>query len=323
MKSRSIVPGIVLITLGVIFLGEKLDWFHLDLGNLARFWPILLILAGVNIILRRSNSSAAVVTTVLLAVAIPLAVISAFRSNREKVEVHVDDDEDDFEWHSDDSDNDTASSGTTPRTDRFAEPMAPDIQQARLKFGGGAGTFTIGAPSDSLVVADTRMTVSSYSMSVSRDDEDHTAEVNLELNDDKFKIRNGKIENRVNLKLNAQPAWEFDLGFGAGKADLDLSAYAVRRLELDAGAAEIDLKLGDRAAESLIDIESGVASVTIRVPKTVGCQIEMQGAMNSQKFVGFTEVSNNRFQSPDYDKAAKKVTIKYEGGMSSVKVERY
>lgn len=329
MQSRGLFPGIALITLGVIILGEKLDWFHLDWGFFARFWPLLLVLAGINLILRRQNSSAAIFTTVLLAVAVPLAVISAFRGNDWDGDRW--DNHDRFEWRSDEgesdeedmnSDSDTDSE-VRVRSDNFSEPMSSDIREASLKFEGGAGSFNIGVPTDSLIQASTRVNVTSYSMTVNRELETGKADISLELEDDKINIKDGKLENRVDLKLNAAPAWNFDLDFGAGQADLDLSAYAVKSLKMDTGAADIDLKLGDKAAATDIDIESGVASITVKVPQTVGCQIESKGALNVSKFVGFNEISSGIYQSPGYAQATKKITIRYEGGVSRFRVERY
>ena len=313
MNTRNLFPGVALITLGVLFLGEKLGWFHLDVTDFARFWPLLLILAGINLVLRRTPGGAAALTTVLLAVAVPLAVISAFRTDdRQGAEV--------YEGQTDETDDERP---TPLRRDRFAEPMDSSVREATFQFDGGAGTFVIAAAADSLVEASTRTTVGGYSMSVNRTPETHAAEVSLQLNDNGLHIRGGKLENRVEVNLNPAPLWNFDLDFGAGRADLDLTAYAVRTLTLDAGAADVEVKLGDRAAESWVEIESGVASVTLNVPKTVGCQIELDGALNDSNLEGFSEVGRNLFRTPDYDRAAKKLTIRYEGGLSRVKVKRY
>lgn len=321
MQTRGIFPAVLLITVGVIFLGENYGWFHLDWSLFSRFWPLLLVLAGINIILRRRQSSAAIVTTILLAIAVPLAIVSAMQSNNGNFRIGVHDND---RWNDEEEeeDEDFDSGESKVQTNHFAEPMDSLIRQATLKFEGGAGLFTIGNASDSLVEANSQVTVSNYSMSVEKND-DNVAVVSMRLNDDQINLKRGKLRNRVDLKLNDRPFWDFDLEFGAGQADLDLSSYAVRALNLETGAAKIDLKLGDKAAESDIKISSGVAALTIRVPKTVGCQIETDGALNVKNFEGFNEVSDGIYQNAGYTQSSKKITIRYEGGISKIKVEQY
>ncbi|WP_234733595.1 LiaF transmembrane domain-containing protein [Tellurirhabdus bombi] len=319
MQTRGIFPAVLLITVGVIFLGENYGWFHLDWSIFSRFWPLLLVLAGVNIILRRRQSSAAVVTTILLAIAVPLAIVSAMRSNNGDFQVGIHDND---RWNDSEEEDEEEAEESKVQINHFAEPMDSTIRQATLKFEGGAGFFTIGTASDSLVEANSQVTVTNYSMSVEKND-NNAAVVSMRLNDDQVNLKRGKLKNRVDLKLNDKPFWDFDLDFGAGQADLDLSSYAVRSLDLETGAAKIDLKLGDKAAESDIKISSGVAALTIRVPRTVGCQIEADGALNVKNFEGFNEVSDGIYQSSGYTQSTKKITIRYESGISKIRVERY
>ncbi|GAB3270629.1 hypothetical protein GCM10027347_41430 [Larkinella harenae] len=315
--------GIALITLGVIFMGQNYNWFDIDWGFFSRFWPVLIILAGLNLIFARRNSGAALVTTVLLAVSVPLAIVGAFSGrywNHDRYEYSQDDDSDEEERRDDDDEDNHRSK---VHTSHIAEPMDSVIQQARLKFESGAGRFYIGSPTDSLIQADTRMSVSKYSMSVSRDDEGRSADIELKLDDEEIKLKSGELVNLVDLRLNPKPSWDFDFGIGAGKAAFDLSAYAVRSVKLGAGAADIELKLGDRASQSDIKIESGVTSVTVKIPKTVGCQVETQGALTVKKLDGFDQIGGGVYQTPAYGSSTKKITIRYEGGVSRFAVERY
>jgi len=327
MTTRGLFWGIFLITLGVVFLGRNYGWFDFDWSFLSQFWPLLIILAGLNMIFSRRNRSAAIVTTVLLAVTVPLALVSAFGSNRwngDRFEYRYDRDEDNEESMEDDDDDDRDDAEAVKvRSNHIAEPMDASIEQASLKFESGAGRFLIGEPSDSLIEANTRLSVSNYSMSVNRDETTRAADIDLKLDDDHINLRSGELVNRVNLNLNPRPVWSFSFGIGAGQADFDLSAYNVKSLELNAGAADIDLKLGDKAPDSNVRIEAGVASVTVKVPRTVACQVETEGAMNSQKLDGFTEIGGGVYQTPDYGTATKKLTIHYQGGMSKFNVERY
>lgn len=51
---RSLIPALVLITLGSLFLLDNLGFSTFDVGHLiGTWWPLLLILAGANLLLRR------------------------------------------------------------------------------------------------------------------------------------------------------------------------------------------------------------------------------------------------------------------------------
>ncbi len=53
MNKRNLVPAIILIGLGVLFLAQNLGWTDLGLGRLlATWWPAILIAVGVSLLFR-------------------------------------------------------------------------------------------------------------------------------------------------------------------------------------------------------------------------------------------------------------------------------
>ncbi|GAB3774155.1 hypothetical protein GCM10028818_16600 [Spirosoma horti] len=340
--------GIFLLTLGVLFLARRAGVLDVDWHSLVNLWPVLLILAGVNVILERRGNPAAFITTVMLAVAVPTTLFGFLSHNRDRDEFNMrwnhDDDDDDSNNESDDDDDDdngTAdrdneddyrserdhrdSETTETHTNTFSESMEGDTREAVLKLSGGAGRFFISEPTSELIKADTKQTVGTYSMSVDRDATTHIPTIELKPTEEKQNIdlKDGKFENRVDVHLNATPIWTMDVALGAGQGDLDLSAYAVRSLKLGVGAADLDLKLGAKADQSDIKLDVGAASVTVRIPKEVGCQVKKDGALNLEQLDDFTDVGGGEFVSPGYDTAKKKMTIRFNGGISRFKVVRY
>lgn len=331
--------GIFLLTFGVLFLARRAGWLDVNWHSLVDLWPVLLILAGVNLILERRGNPAAFVTTVMLAVAVPTTLFGFFAHDRDHDGFGIhwnqdDDNNDDANESSRDDDDDNESDyrsereqrkSTTVQTNTFTESMEADTREAVFKMAGGAGRFVISDPTSELIKADTRQNIGSYSMSVDRDAVTHIPTIELKPKDDNqdFNLKDGKFENRVDVHLNQNPAWTMDIALGAGQGDLDLSAYAVKNLKLAAGAADLDLKLGSKADMSDVKLEVGAASVTVHVPKEVGCRIKKDGALNIEHLDEFTEVGGGEFESPGYDAAKKKMLIRFDGGISSFKVVRY
>jgi len=160
-------------------------------------------------------------------------------------------------------------------------------------------------------------------MEVDRDPTTRNPTIVLAPNEGNIKLKNGELKNRVDVKLNPNPVWNINIDMGAGEGDFDLTPFSVKTVSINAGAADIELKLGDKAAQTDVKVSSGVASVSIKVPESVGCRIEKDGALNINELDDFENVGGGVYLSPDYDKATKKITIKFDGGMSRFKVKRY
>jgi hypothetical protein len=332
--------GIFLLTFGMLFLARRVGWLDVNWHSLVNLWPVLLILAGVNLILERRGNPAAFITTVMLAVAVPTTLFGFFTHDRDHDGFGIhwnnhDDDDDDDDNNRNDNDNDdneddyhserdNRDAGKI-QTNTFTEAMDADTREAVLKLAGGAGRFIISDPTTELIKADTKQNIGSYSMSVDRDETTHIPIIELKPTDENqhIDLKDGKFENRVDVHLNDKPVWSMDIALGAGQGDLDLSAYTVKDLKLAVGAADLDLKLGAKADVSDVKLDVGAASVTVHVPKEVGCRIKKDGALNIERLDDFTDVGGGEFESPGYSTAKKKMTIRFDGGISSFKVVRY
>jgi Domain of unknown function (DUF5668) len=334
MNNRNIFWGVLLVIVGFLFLADNLNWVNFDitLRAIARFWPLLFILAGVSALVSQRRTA---ITPIMIAIAIPLAL---FHFVDDKVHRFGDnignnwnfDDDDDDDNKSNDNENNTYSNSDAIKQD-YTVDNADDVKEATLNLKGGAAKFDLGQADTKLFVANTELEYGNYSLT--EDKKDGVKVIDFEMkgkkngNDKDFNFHFGNgsdnnNRNKVHLKLNPKVAWNFDMGIGAGDLEFDLSEFVVKSLNLETGAAAIDLKLGDKADKTDVTVKSGVASVEIQVPTGVGCQIKSEGALSSTDFEGFSKV-NGVYQTPDFDKATKKIIIKAESGLSSLKVSRY
>jgi hypothetical protein len=329
MNSKSLFTGGVLILLGILFLGKEWGWFHINWHEISRLWPLLLIYLGLVALLGKTSNSATVITIVLLCIAIPTVLV---RSCQEKVGtafdkngIHIDmdddddsDDDNDDDNDSDDNDGDTSFKGSEQKLN---SPMNAAIKSATFNFSGGAAEFEISGTSKDLVEAEAKLDFGNISLKKTGDSTNPDLDFALRGKKNNINIGDDN-DNKINLKLNASVLWDMKFEFGAGKADFDLSEYKVKNLSIKTGLTETDVKLGDKVDNLDVKIESGLTSIEFQVPESVGCRIDIDGGLNEKDFDGFIQ-KNGHWETPNFDKATKKINLNFNGGLQSLKVRRY
>jgi hypothetical protein len=328
MNSKSLFTGGILILLGILFLGKEWGWFNINWHEISRLWPLLLIYLGLIALLGKSNSSATVITIVLLCIAIPTVLVRSCQErvgtafNKNGIHIDMDDDDDNGDNNNsdnDDNDDDTSFKGSNQKLN---SPMSADIKSASFNFSGGAAEFEISGTSTDLVEADANLTFGNISLKKTGDSTNPTIDFALRGKTNKINLGDDDNDNKINLKLNPSVLWDMKFEFGAGKADFDLSEYKVKNLSIKTGLTETDVKLGDKVDNLDVKIESGLTDIEFKVPESVGCRIDIDGGLNDKDFDGFVQ-KNGHWETPNYDKSTKKITLKFEGGLQSLKVRRY
>jgi hypothetical protein len=69
-----------------------------------------------------------------------------------------------------------------------------------------------------------------------------------------------------------------------------------------------------------VKVESGAASVRLRVPDGVAARIHTSMAIGSNDISPRFPRNGSEYVSPDYDTAANKIDIRFEGGVGSLAV---
>lgn len=345
--NKNIIPGAILVGIGLLFLAGNFDWFDFNWHAIGRLWPVLLILLGVNKVFGKGSSLATTVTIVLLAVTVPLTLlrgvsdrwhnkIDYFDNDNDNDSSHDDgdsDDNSDDDNNSDDNDNDDNSNDSNiEKKQSFSEPLDVAVKTATLHLTGGAAKFEVNGGSSQLIDASAAIKGNFPEFVLNKVINGANADVEIQpkngKNGNNFDFGDDddndiSMKNNLKVNLNNNTEWTLDVEFGAGKADLDLSELNIKKLSLKSGVASSEIKLGGRAILSEVKVESGVASVEISVPESAGCRIDTKNeALNVKDFDGFVK-NGSIYQTPNYDKATKKININFESGMSKLKVTRY
>jgi hypothetical protein len=290
----SLTWPIILIAVGVLFLLSNLGVLEIDFWNLWRLWPVLLILAGLEIILgRRSmigNIIVLVATLAIIGGVVLLLIVSP--------EVLG-----------------TSSSGGVERID---EPL-DGAERAELQVDFAAGQLDIDRLTDSssLVVGDLELaTRNKPTWEIRRSGSQASMTLGYRQSD---WIQNWQKGDEWTLELSPRVGWSLDVNMGAGDARLDLSGLEIRDLSVEAGAGRSTITLpeeGDFTAK----VSGGVGQVIIEIPDGMAARLQVdQGIGNVNVDSRFTREGNS-YVTDDWKSGGDRVDLEIEVGVGQVTV---
>lgn len=301
MKSGQLFWGLFLLTIGALFLMTKYDVIYSDFGFVWDLWPLIFILWGAIVIFK--NSLVRPVISALFGIFLAVMLFGIFTNIFSG-----------FGFSYNFSDKESFS-------ESFLEEYNDSIGYADFHLNSGAGTFVLGRTSEKLIEGEAYGTFAEYDFI--SDIQDSSAYIEFSLHKRHFNFFDGKLKNQLDIALSENPIWNFNLDFGAAKGRFDLSPFKVRNVDINTGASNVKLKLGDRMDSTDVDIEMGAASLRIEIPENSGCQIRGEMVLMSRSLPGFNKIGKGYYETADFENAAKKIFIRIDGGVASLKVSRY
>ena len=308
MKTDRIMWGIVLLFIGGVLLLENFNIIEFYWGRVWRFWPIFLIIGGVNILFTKNKSQiAGIISIAILVITLGILFYKGQQPRQQKVTISS---------HTEESDDSDA-----PRDVTYSHPYTDSASvKTILNISGGGTSFDLKGATDSLIIADVQRKLGNFSLETNKTDSITSVSFKMK---GKSKWNMGEGGNDVDLKLNANPIWEVHMNMGAGEVDFDLSGFKVREFNFDGGAAALNIKFGDLLPITDVNVKTGVADVKINVPATSGCRIKTKTGLSSKDFTGFTKLEEGLYESPNYKTSVKKIFINLDGGLSNFEVKRF
>lgn len=310
MNSRKFIWGSFLILIGLLLIVHNFNLLPLTInwGRVASLWPLLLIMLGLNSLAKNTtlnpwifNGAAAIVISIFV---------------YQIVEIGEGGKDNSFNWSSD-----ATIDSADLKSQDFKIPLEEGVSAAHLNFEGGAAMFILNDTTSDLIDAKTQTSKGEYVLEKTRTDS--LDQIKMKLNSNHIKFKDGNIENKVEVKLNPKLKWSFNFEIGAGAIDFDFSNYFVKKINLDAGAASVDMKLSDKSPVTEVDIDAGASSVTVLVPKNARCRVKMDAVLSSEDLTGFTKKNDGYYESDNFNGKGNLIIINVDAGMSSVTIERY
>lgn len=327
MKYERIIWGVLLLFVGGVLLLDNLNIIEFYWRNVWGFWPIFLIIGGVNMLLNRNGSqTGSIVSLAILIIALAFLFVRGQEKPQHRGWLGFWKDkniEADIDWDDNQDDNDTTFKGL-----KFAESYSPadSSKKTTLNLSGGGTSFKLSDATDSLFEASVNKKKGNFSLTKTTTDTSST--LTFKMNDRKYKGNKNNWTfnsggNQVKVRLNTQPLWTLNLTMGAGELDFDLTKYKIRTLNFDGGAADLKIKVGELLPITDVNVKTGVANVEIKVPSSSGCRIKTHTGLASKDFKGFVKKDDGYYETPNYEGSKNKVFIKLDGGLSNFEVDTY
>jgi len=300
MKYKNIFWGILLILLGVLYLLKQFDVIYFSWRDIISLWPLLLVLWGISILPLKSGYK---LIASFAAILIMILIIHYNPSRWHSGWIWIGD------WHKGDK-----------IELKKSEPRMDDAEYATLELEAAAGTYIVDGISDQLVDFKYIGDSGSYFITTTGDDNSQHVHIGPEQRRNQYNLYRS---HEVEIKMNPEVVWDLDVDAGAADIRMDLSPFIINELTIDGGATSIEIKFGTRSEDIYVDIETGVSSVKLLVPKEVACEVTSDSFLVSRELPGFDKVSKSTYVSPNFSDASKNITVQFNSGISSLRVIRY
>ena len=296
-RRPSLIGPLILITIGILFLLANLGYLPLSFWEIAyRYWPLVLVLIGLEIIIGRHSIIGGLVILVLW-----FALIAGVL------------------WLS------VTQGGTfmsaTALSDQINQPLG-DITRATIDLNIGVATASItalGTDTADLLKGTFRyagalQAVKTYDVV--------GAEGQLTLRETGTSpwMPFGASEARWDLALNPTIPIALRINGGVGRADLDLSTLNITSVNVDAGVGTVQIN-APQLGNTTMRLNGGIGNLRVTIPEGVAARIRVDKGIGSMRVdeARFPK-AGNVYQSADFASAANKIDIEVDGSVGSVEI---
>lgn len=142
-----------------------------------------------------------------------------------------------------------------------------------------------------------------------------------------LRIRNAEIATGASSTVvtvsqpNRDVCRVLEIAVGAAKFEArQLGNLNVQRVQLEGGVGELTLDFtGSQRQDMTVDIDMGLGSLTLRVPRHIGVRVEKDGLLASFDSQGLVK-RGDIYYSEDYDRTARRIDFKIDAALGSIRV---
>ena len=297
-RRSSIVLPSVLILLGILLLLQNLGFVDWNVWMaIARFWPLILIALGLELIVGRGSVSTSVILIIILIIIAGSGLALRHPTAR----------------------------GAVTRT-RVEKPLS-GATSAEIEINMGVGALYLSSlPNSSDLIKGTvdtavgewltedfRITADKAHLVLGSENRDFFADFN-------FFGLGAQPARKWDLALNESIPINLDIRTGVGEARIDLERVRATEVEVRTGVGKTDFTLPS-TGHAKVTLSGGVGETVIRIPQGVAARIRTKTGIGSVQVYGNYTRVNNEYISPDFNTAERRVDLEVKGGIGSIRIQ--
>ncbi len=313
MRSKNVFWGVILVTIGVLFILRNMGVIFFNWWSILNLWPVFLIVLGISLLPIKGLVRIFLAFLVIVLSLIFISNTSYFRYNHWEPHEW-------FWWDNGDSYSYDYDDENYEWRDQFLfENYDDEMENAVLELDAIAGEFYIEESTDYLLEFKREGNFGNYYLHA----DNEGSVVVLKIDMDTYVESGPKLKNSAAISLHPDPLWDMKIDAGAAKLDFDLSPFRIDRIDVNSGASSVRFVLGDKNNETDLFINSGAADVIIEVPQTSGCEVITNTILSGKTLDGFDKIERGLYQSENFNSAENTIHIRVDAAISNLKVVRY
>lgn len=294
MNTDRVIQGFLVVAIGTVLLLNQqglIDWSIWS--YIIQFWPVLLILWGIQLIFNRSRISLWLSLVLIIGV---LAVAYGL-------------------WNS--YEYSAGSHDSVLKQDSI--PIESGIKEAKLKLDYGAGQLSISDGRDGALVFGYNFPKPKVDSQI----KGRKAEYRISPEVEAPRFIPTRVGGEWTLLLSRGVLWNIDMNVGAIKGELDFREIELSNLDLNAGAGDISLRFGDKGLNTKIRVNAAATNIKVFVPETVNLHIELEGALNDHNLdaAGLVKMGDFYVYTPD-NRSNSNLELEFTGAANRMELVR-
>jgi len=311
VKKSNIIFGLILVFFGIFVLLNNLDlirWSIFDV--LFDLWPLIFVALGASIVFNDKKTTKTIIWVSFLVIIIIYGFYLQYAdykssNNNSGIQTNI------FSTIGSNSNNKNNSS-----FESISFLLDDKTEKASLDLRLAAVDLEIGFTSN-MNLLDGYVNSKNVERKIDYTNGGENAKIVLKEKDKLINFKGSK-GYKSELNLSNKIIWDIDGDIGAVNGNMDFRNLRINNLDLDFGAGDIDLLLGNNVENLNVSIEAGATNISVTVPKDLGVRVKLDGAIKQSnlKKLNWSQV-NDWYVSPNFDSSLSKASIDVDMGIGN------
>ncbi len=304
--------GIALIGLGLLFLLNTMGVIrHFNWRLLFHFWPVIIIIIGVNIILKNTP------LWWLSSVIFILGIMGLFLiSNGDGYYTYNYDYNFSFK---------PPITNRSTNTYRSEIEISPDIEMMEVELNFSAGRLILDSTRDEKNLYEARLSSKNGNPDFDYiyDKDENVGYLSIKQDEKSNNWFNFSGRNDWKLYLTRNIPVKIKINAGAGEFNFNLEELNAQELIINSGAGDLEIDLGEYTNNLILN--SAAANIDLNIPDNRALSIRTEGLISNNNFTdkGLIKTNDNLYQTENYQNSSNKLSIKINSPASNIDLDFY